>query len=235
MVHSKVEAIKALFSLELDVNEFAFIFLGYSGILLRSNNYAIAIDPSRSLGQPEVSVLEHLDLLFFTHNHWDHYLNKEALEIIKKTGAHVVADVLTSEELKASVPPNMITVGDSGSSANTYQIDNHEVVALRGIHVGPITQYLVNLGGVKVFHGGDSGYWRHKDISADIAFVPTGTATTCSPTVAIAVVMNLQPKIAIPMHGNKQDIRQFSFLMGKVLPEIEVIVPEKFKVIKFSI
>lgn len=235
VVQSKVEAIKALYSLKLDTNEFAFVFLGYSGILLRSKDLAIIIDPSRSLGQPEVSVLEHLDLLFFTHNHWDHFLNKEALEIIKQTGAHVVADTLTSEELKASVPPNMITVGDPGSSATTYEIENLEVVALRGIHVGPITQYLVNFGEIKVFHGGDSGYWRHKNISADIAFVPTGTATTCSPAVALAVVMNLQPKIAVPMHGNKQDIKHFNVLMGKVLPEIEVIVPEKFKAIKFSI
>ncbi|MFX0084431.1 MAG: hypothetical protein ACFFAU_02055 [Candidatus Hodarchaeota archaeon] len=46
----------------------------------------IAIDPSKNLIQPELSALEDLDLLLFTHNHWDHYENKEALEIIKKTG-----------------------------------------------------------------------------------------------------------------------------------------------------
>ncbi|MFX1284836.1 MAG: MBL fold metallo-hydrolase [Promethearchaeota archaeon] len=235
MVQSKVEAIKTLYSLGLDVNEFVFIFLGYSGVILRSKDITIAFDPSRSLGKPEVSVLKQLDLLFFTHNHWDHYLNKEALEIIKQTGTHVVADILTSEELKASVPPNMITVADSGSSAKTYRVANLEIVALRGIHVGPITQYLVNLGGIKVFHGGDSGYWRHKDVSADITFVPTGTATTCSPAVALAMVMNLQPKITVPIHGNKQDIKQFKVLMEKVLPEIEVIVPERFKTTKFSI
>ncbi|MHA2246815.1 MAG: MBL fold metallo-hydrolase [Candidatus Hodarchaeales archaeon] len=234
MTQSKVEAVKLLYSLELNDNDFAFIFLGYSGILLRSKNLAIAIDPSRFLSQPEVSAIEYLDLLFFTHAHWDHYKNKEALEIIKQTGAHVVADVLSSEELKESVPSNNITIVDTGSYEKPFKIEDHEVVALQGIHVGPIIQYLVNFGGIKVFHGGDSGYWRQKNISADIAFVPTGTAKTCSPAAALAMVMNLQPKITIPVHGNKQDIKQFEALMEKILPMTEVIIPKKFKVIKFT-
>jgi len=146
LIQSKFEAVKSLYSLELSENDIAFIFLGYSGILLRSKTTAIAIDPSRSLGQTEISAIEHLDLLLFTHNHWDHYINEEALLIIKSTGSHVIADKITSEELKTSVPSNMITIGDSGSFSQTYKIGNHEVVALRGIHVGPITQYLVILG-----------------------------------------------------------------------------------------
>ncbi|MFX0212271.1 MAG: MBL fold metallo-hydrolase [Candidatus Hodarchaeota archaeon] len=236
MVQNKIETVKSLYSLELADNEIAFIFLGYSGILLRSKNLAIAIDPGRrSLDQSEISAIKHLDLLFFTHNHWDHYCNDVALQIIKQTGAHVIADVISSEELKKSVPPNKITVGDSGSSEKSYKVEGHEIVALRGVHVGPTTKYLVNLGKIKVFHGADSGYWRHKGISAEIAFVPTGTATTCSPEVALAMVVNLQPKLAVPIHGNKQDMKQFKVLMDKVIPEIEVIVPEKFKLIKTSI
>jgi L-ascorbate metabolism protein UlaG (beta-lactamase superfamily) len=126
----------------------------------------------------------------------------------------------------------MITISQSGS---IHQIEGLEVVILPGIHVGPINQYLVDFGGITVFHGGDSGYWRHKDVSADIAFVPTGTATTCSPAVALAMIMNLQPKLAVPIHGNKQDLKQFNVLMGKVLPDIEVIVPERFKLVKLSV
>lgn len=182
-----------------------------------------------------MSVIEHLDLLLFTHNHWDHYKNKEALKIVKHTETHVIADPISSEELKESVPPNMITVGDSGTNATTYKVDNHEVIALRGIHVGPISQYIVNLGGIKVFHGGDSGYWRQKDISAEIAFVPVGTARTCSPAVALATVIDLQPKLAVPIHGRKQEMKKFKGLTEKVLPEVEVIIPEKFKLIKISI
>ncbi|MFQ5979692.1 MAG: MBL fold metallo-hydrolase [Candidatus Heimdallarchaeota archaeon] len=235
-MQNKAEAVKSLYSLELNEKEVAFIFLGYSGILLRTKELAIAIDPGRrSLGGPEVAALEHLNLLLFTHNHWDHYCNDVALQIIEQTGAHVIADVISSEELKESVPPNKITIGDPGSSEKLYKVEGHEVVALRGVHVGPTTKYLVNLGDMKVFHGADSGYWRHKNISAEITFVPTGTATTCSPEVALAMVVNLQPKLAVPIHGNKQDMKQFKVLMEKVLPDIDVIVPEKFRVVKVSI
>ena len=69
MTKSKIEVIESLYLLELDRNEFAFIFLGYSGILLRSKSIVIAIDPGRSLGQAEVHAIRQLDLLFFTHNH----------------------------------------------------------------------------------------------------------------------------------------------------------------------
>jgi L-ascorbate metabolism protein UlaG (beta-lactamase superfamily) len=232
---SKVKAVKSLYSLELEDNDIAFIFLGYSGILLRSKSLAIAFDPGKNLIQPEVSAIEHLDLLFFSHNHWDHYKNKEALEIIKQTGTHVVADKISSEELKTSVPPNMITIGESGTNAKTYKINSYEVRALRGIHVGPISQYLVNLEGIKIFHGGDSGYWRQKDMTAEIAFVPVGTARTCSPAVALATIMDLSPKLAVPIHGRKQEMKIFKGLMEKVLPEVGVIIPERFKPIKFAI
>lgn len=236
MTQNKAEAVQSLYSLELNAGEAAFIFLGYSGVLLRTKELAIAIDPGRrSLGGPEVAAIEHLDLLFFTHNHWDHYSNEEAVQIINQTGTHVIADTISSEELKASIPANKLTIGDSGTSATTYTIDSHEIIALRGIHVGPITQYLANLGKIKVFHGGDSGYWRHKDVTADIAFVPTGTARTCSPEVALAMVVDLQPKLAVPIHGKKQVMQQFKDLMGKVLPDIDVIVPEKFKPVKITV
>ena len=51
LAEGKVESIKSLYSLELADNEAAFIFLGYSGILLRSKSLAIAFDPSKNLSQ----------------------------------------------------------------------------------------------------------------------------------------------------------------------------------------
>ncbi|UCG00783.1 MAG: MBL fold metallo-hydrolase [Candidatus Heimdallarchaeota archaeon] len=235
MTQNRIEAIKSLYSLELNNNDAAFIFLGYSGIILRLKTFTMAFDPGKGLDLSEISAIEHLDLLSFTHNHWDHYNKEKALQLFAETGTHIVADIISSEELSTSVPTNLLTVGDAGSSFKTYRINDFEVSALRGVHVGPISQYLVNLGRLKVFHGGDSGYWRHPDVSADIAFVPIGTARTCSPAVALAMVMDLQPKIAVPIHGQKQEMKKFRVLVEKVLPDIEVIVPERFKLIKISI
>ncbi len=49
------------------------------------------------------------------------------------------------------------------------------------------------------------------------------------------MIMDLQPKLAVPIHGRKQQMKQFKVLMEKVLPDVEVIIPEKFKPIKISI
>ena len=235
MTQSKADVVNSLFSLELGDNDSAFICLGYSGVILRTKNVTIMVDPGISLDESHISALNHLDLLFFTHKHWDHYNHDKALQIIEKTQSHVVADIISSEELSASVPPDRLTRADSGSFAATYLVGGHEIVALRGIHAGPITQYLIDLGTIKVFHAGDSGYWKHTDISADIAFVPVGTARTCSPEVALGMVVNVQPKLAVPMHGKKREMKQFQVLMSKVLPDIDVIVPEKFKLNRFTI
>ena len=234
MVENKVEAVRALYSLELKDSDLAFLFLGYSGILLRIEGLTIAIDPGKSLTHEEVAVITHLDLLLFTHNHWDHYKRDYALDIIQQTGTHVVADIVSSEELKAAVPPTRLTKAEPGTRDATYQIGETAVTALEGIHVGPITQYLIDLGRIKVFHGGDSGYWRLKDTSADLAFVPVGTAKTCSPATALATIMDLSPKVAVPIHGRRQEMKHFRSITKKVLPEVEVIIADRFKPIRVS-
>lgn len=231
----RTKAIESLFTFNLENNEVAFIYLGYSGIILRVKDTVIAIDPGKSIDKSEISAIGNLDLLLFTHSHWDHFTLDYALEIFQKTGVHVVADCMSAEELKGKLPHDKLTIGDSGSSSILYNVEGYEVIALRGVHVGPISQYLVKLEGLNVFHGGDSGYWRHKEHSADIAFVPTGTASTCAPGVALAMVIDLQPKVVVGMHGNNQVMRQFKALMEKVSPSIETIIPRRFEPIRVSI
>ena len=123
LVQNQIEAIKSFYSLELTKNDAAFLYLGYSSILFRLKDFIMAFDPGKSIGQSEISVIDQLDLLLYTHNHWDHYNNEKALKIIKQTGTHVIADIISSEELKTNVPPNKITVGDTGSSSKSYKID----------------------------------------------------------------------------------------------------------------
>jgi L-ascorbate metabolism protein UlaG (beta-lactamase superfamily) len=157
------------------------------------------------------------------------------LNIFEKTGAHVIAEGTTAEKLRDNLPQDKLTVGDSGTLATMYDVEGYEVVALRGIHVGPISQYLINLGEIRIFHGGDSGYWRHDEQSADIAFVPTGTARTCAPGVALATVNDLQPKVVVGMHGNNLLMRQFKALLENVSSDIVIIIPKRFELNKVLI
>lgn len=49
-----------------------FMYLGYSGLVLRMADGTVAMDVSNLLKGEEIEALEDLDLLF-THNHWNHY------------------------------------------------------------------------------------------------------------------------------------------------------------------
>jgi len=60
MTQSKAEVVNSLFSLELGDNDSAFIFLGYSGVILRTKNMTIIIDPGKSLDESDVSALKHV-------------------------------------------------------------------------------------------------------------------------------------------------------------------------------
>ncbi|MFX1367714.1 MAG: MBL fold metallo-hydrolase [Promethearchaeota archaeon] len=232
---TRKKAIENLYSMLLRDDELAFIFLGYSGILLRTKDTAIAFDPGKGLGLHEISALEYLDLLVFSHNHWDHYNLDFAVKIFTKTNAHIVADSISYNELADKIPPEKLTLGNPGISGKMYESEGHKITALPGIHVGPQSQYLVHSGEYRIFHGGDSGYWRHKNHVADIAFVPTGTATTCAPEVALAMVMDLKPRTVVAIHGNSQDKREFRVLMSKVCPDIELLLPEQFTPIRMLV
>ncbi|MFX0015519.1 MAG: hypothetical protein ACFFBQ_21095 [Promethearchaeota archaeon] len=72
-------------------------------------------------------------------------------------------------------------------------------------------------------------------MSVNIAFVPTGTTTTCSSEVALVMVMNVQPQLIVPIHGNKQDLKQFDVLVKKVLSDLEVIVLTSLVPVKISL
>lgn len=229
-----LDAIEQLYAMQFESRDVAFIFLGYSGVILRTKEAVIAFDPGKALGPSEISALEYLDLLCITHNHWDHFNLELTTQLCNQTNAHVIADSISVRELTDNLPTEQLTIGKSNTSGASYETQKLNVFTLPGIHVGPLNQYLVDIGGLRIYHGGDSRYWRHKNQGSDIAFVPTGTATTCAPGVALAMVMNMQPKIVVAIHGNRQDMIQFRDLMTTVMPEKQLIIPERFKVIRIT-
>ena len=75
--------------------------------------------------------------------------------------------------------------------------------------------YQVKMGGISVFHGGDSGYVSLKDYSSDVAIVPVGRMSpTASPEKAFQMVSDIKPKVAVTMHGSDKQKQQFE-LKGK--------------------
>ncbi len=234
-VEDQIDAIRELYKLDFDEKEFAFVFLDYSGIIFRSAHGNVCFDPGKMLEKKAIKEIKDLNLVFFTHSHWDHFDLSVARSIVEATETHVIAEEMVFEELVGKIPENRLTHGDPRKLNKTHQIEGYEVICIRGTHSRPLTQFKVDLGGLRVFHPGDSGYMSNSK-RVDVAFLPTGSPSpTCSPHVALAMAIDIRPKVVVATHGTEKQMVQFNNLMERDMSKTQVIIPEKFKVIRSSV
>lgn len=220
-------SIRELFSLPLEKSEIAFVYLGYAGVILRVEGRTIAIDIGSLLGDKEIAAFDNLDLLVFTHNHWDHYDPKTTIKMLEKTDSLIVAQQQVAEDLENRVPPSRLALA---KTTRPLRVGDFEVVAINGVHPRPISIYRIRKDEISIFHGGDSGYVPVKNYPARIAFLPTGTPSpSCSPKNALRFTLDLRPNIAIAMHGTPTQMRGYKKLVEKDVPQTAVIIPKKYK------
>ncbi len=227
-----------LYQTELDSNEFAFIYLGYAGILLRIRDLTIAFDPADYLSKVK-SKISTLDFITYSHSHYDHYTLRDAVSLYKISKAHIISEFSMVEELQSKIPSDMITAGPE-----TFRTVRDEMVVdfkgarfkmHRGVHPRQIIQFRVKLGKVRIFHGADSGYWPVGKQKVDVAFIPTGKPSpTCAPGVGLAMVMDIKPTFALAMHGSDKQCKKFKELVENEVPETKVIIPKVNELIKLS-
>lgn len=223
---SKAENIRKLFVSPLGKNEVAFMFLGYSGVIVRASNRTIIIDPADLLKDEERIALKAADVLLFTHGHGDHYSRRHAVDIFRATGAPVLAEPAIANDLKGNIPFDKLT---SATPGKAYTFAGMVVSAIEGVHFGPINLYQIKVGGLSIFHGGDSGYVPVKDYPADLAFLPTGSPSpTASPEDAFKLASELKPTVVVTIHGSAGESKEFESEVKKKMPETTVIIPEPY-------
>ena len=208
-------------------NEMKFMFFKQSTVIFKASNKTILIDPAANIDKAILEKLKKsgLDLLIFTHAHYDHYDYAAALEIFAATGAHIVAAPEVAKELRQEVPKEKISVSSHQEKTSLNDID---VTAIMGKHIGPIYLYHIAVGNVRTFHGGDSAYIPLSDYPSDVAFVPTGDPSpTCSPKDAFKMVADLKPQVAVAIHGSPHQNEQFKTMMQDGLPDIALILPSR--------
>ncbi len=221
---SKVDAIKKLFASQLGKNDVAFIYLGYSGIIAKTSNRTIIIDPADLLSGDDAKALKSVDLLVFTHSHGDHYKPDVTLSVFKATNTPVLAEPLVANDLTGKIPADKLTAATPGK---TYTFGEVTVKTVQGIHRGPINLYQIMADGLTMFHAGDSGYVQVSSCPSNLAFLPTGTPSpTASPEYALKLALELKPSVAVTIHGSADQSRDFQAKMKEKLPQTSVIIPE---------
>jgi L-ascorbate metabolism protein UlaG (beta-lactamase superfamily) len=184
-------------------------YLGHSGLLISDGTYSLAIDPfltGNPLAKhtPEDIACNYIAL---THGHADHF--GDTLRIAQNNDATVIAvyeicEFCREQGLTKLEPAN--TGGrvytDFGYVAFTPAFHSS---SYEGRYMGQPSGLVVSIGGVKIYHCGDTALFSDMKLigqiaKPDIAAIPVGDRFTMGPRLATYAAEMIQPKIAIPIH-----------------------------------
>jgi len=183
-------------------------FLGHAGFTLDDGSTVVAIDPFLT-GNP-VATKKPEDIkcqyVVLTHGHDDHL--GDTVAIAKANDATVVAaneiaGYVGEQGCKAEPgnPGGKITTA-FGWVAFTQAFHSS---SYRGRYMGMPCGVVVRLGGVTVYHLGDTGLFGDMKLIGelyrpDIAFIPIGDRFTMGPELATKAAEWIKPKVAVPIH-----------------------------------
>ncbi|MEE8192395.1 MAG: metal-dependent hydrolase [Gemmatimonadales bacterium] len=183
-------------------------FLGHAGFLLSDGTHTVAIDPFLT-GNPVATMKPDevkCQSIVLTHGHADHLGDTVAIAKANDAtvfGAFEIVEYMGEQEIKGEPgnPGGKITA-DFGWVAFTQAVHSS---SYEGRYMGMPCGAVVHMGGVTVYHLGDTGIFGDMKLLGeiyrpDIALVPTGDRFTMGPELATRAVEMIKPKVAIPMH-----------------------------------
>ncbi len=173
------------------------------------------------------------DIIFITHDHFDHY-SEEDIEKVKKEDTIIVVpeslyekvlqDGFKKEYIITVIPNrNYQLKGIKFETIPAYNL-NKKFHPKENNWVG----YILEINDIKYYIAGDTDITEdNKKVKCDVAFVPIGGTYTMDFKEASELVNEIKPKIAIPIHygeivGTKEDAQNFIKLLnqkieGKIL------------------
>ncbi len=148
------------------------------------------------------------DVIVVTHGHADHL--GDTVEIAKRTGALVVSNFEVINWLQEKGLDNVHPMHIGGGHSFEWgrvklTMAQHGSSMPDGSYGGLAAGVLLYLGGIRLFHAGDTGLFYDmkligEDGALDLAMLPIGDNFTMGPDDALRAVKLLQPKAVVPMH-----------------------------------
>ena len=180
-------------------------FLGHACFLLDDGTHKVLTDPHLS-GNPLAAAKPEdvsADFICVTHGHGDHV--GDSVAIAQRTGATVICPVdLAGAVFKSS---GVKTAGGNiGGTAPTPfgSVKLFQAIHGSGIAGGLACGLIIEIGGKKIYHAGDTALMADMALLADeeidVALLPIGDYYTMGPTDALRAVKMIRPKLVIPMH-----------------------------------
>jgi L-ascorbate metabolism protein UlaG (beta-lactamase superfamily) len=210
-------------------NEIAFKWFNhYAGIVVKTPVKTLVVDPVDISGKEFRTV----EAILITHEHYDHLDGPLIKKMHELTGCQILADPtsirklansIPSEKLQEMTPGTETTVGDITVRA---EMCNHPPAAT------PITFLITSEDGVKIFHTADSLPFPEmqtigEEHKPDLVFCTVGIAPGTSPKTGVEIVKLVKPKVAVPYHAGKDELKIFCEMLSKDAPEVKCLVPEQ--------
>jgi len=187
-------------------------FYGHGTFGIKIGSYQLLIDPFLSdnpqtkVGPDEVDP----DYLLITHGHGDHV--GDALKIIKRTGAKVIANAEVARWLAKEGGGEVHAQHIGGGYHHPFgylklTLAVHGSSLPDGSYGGmPAGLLITTPDGEKIYFAGDTGLFAGMALigeeGIDLAALPIGDNYTMGPDDALRAVKMIQPKVVIPAHYN---------------------------------
>lgn len=160
------------------------------------------------------------DIIFITHDHYDHYSPEDIEKVIKEDT--IIVAPKTAKAL--SKMKNVILVEPN----RTYDVKGIKIETIPSYNINkkfhPITNvwvgYIIEIDEVRYYIAGDTDITpENKQVKCDVAFIPCGGTYTMNYEEAAELTNIIKPKIVIPTHygnivGNKDDGLKFKELLN---------------------
>jgi L-ascorbate metabolism protein UlaG (beta-lactamase superfamily) len=169
------------------------------------------------------------DIIFITHDHYDHYSEEDIDKVIKPDTTIVIPEGMQVKLLKKGVKnSNIITV----EPEKTYVVEGLKFETIPAYNENKAFHpkdngwvgYILEIDGIRYYIAGDTDITEeNKRVKCDIAFVPVGGTYTMDFKEAAELVNEIKPKVAVPIHygsivGTNEDAINFQKLLN---PEIK--------------
>ena len=174
------------------------------------------------------------DVIFITHDHYDHY-SEEDIDKVKKSDTVIVVpeDLIIKLLKKGFKKENIITVKPN----ERYEIKNMKFETIPAYNTNKQFHpkenewigYLIEIDGITYYIAGDTDITEeNKKIKCDVAFVPVGGTFTMDYKEAAKLINEIKPKVAVPTHygsivGSKEDGANFSELVNSEI-KVEIFI-----------
>jgi len=195
-------------------------WLGHASFKI-SNKLKIFIDPY------ELEKQEKADLIFITHEHFDHCSVEDIKKLAKDDTTIIATEDCIAKLRNFKVFPVLPNKKYGVKGVKFETIPAYNVGKSFHTKASNWVGYVIEFEGIRIYHAGDTDFIPEmkglKNI--DIALMPVGGTYTMNAEEAANAVNSFKPKIAIPMHygkivGNKKDAENFE----KLVKEAKVVI-----------